>query len=546
MKKLFFCFFMSVFAFVSVIGQTQGVKTLRYGLTGFEGNLMPIMADNVYDGQFCSLIFEPLMDADFEGNYYPRLAENYVLSNNNHTYTFTLRNGIRFNDGTPLTAYDVEFTYRMMAHPNYNGPRSYVVDLMEGYDRFHSGRTNEFTGIRVINDRTISFTFAYGEASPANIECFGYGIMNRAYYEAPTWRAFLQKLSTPGRAGGSGPYVVTEFRPRELCRFVRSENYWDIANKRVKIDEILALEVSYDNIPRALQTDRIDLGELYVSMDNARLLDAMPNIVRYNYLANGYTFLCFNCVNGIFDDVRVRQAFMYGLDREAFIRAEYGELASLGLAPIPPVSWAFPDMAALNSYSFNLTLAASLLDQAGWIMRSDGFRYKDNRRLTVRWLVYHEATWPSTLASFAADSWRRLGIDLRIELMDFWAVADRTMDAPIGQKDFDIYTMGFSLAIDPDPKGALFDADAYSEGGFNASGYRYDYAQELIQRGRTTFDQSERAAIYKEWAIIMNQEIPTAVIAYRNYLWGWRDRVTGIRMSAMADWTASIFDMDLR
>jgi peptide/nickel transport system substrate-binding protein len=130
--------------------------------------------------------------------------------------------------------------------------------------------------------------------------------------------------------------------------------------------------------------------------------------------------------------------------------------------------------------------------------------------------------------------------------MDFDTVADKTMDAPIGEKDFDIYTMGFSLSLDPDPKGALFDADAYSEGGFNASGFRDDHSQELIQRGRTTFDQAERAAIYKEWAIIQNQQIPTVIIAYRNYLWGWRDRVTGIKMNAMLEWTGSIFDMDIR
>jgi peptide/nickel transport system substrate-binding protein len=467
------------------------------------------------------------------------------MSNNNLTYTFTLKPGIKFNDGTPLTARDVEFTYLMMAHPDYNGPREYAVDLLEGYEAYHTRRSTTFTGIRVINDSTISFTYQQSEASPANIENFGYGIMNKAYYEAPTWNAFLTKLSTPGRSGGSGPYIITEFKPKELVRFIRSDTYWDIANRRVKIDEILALEVSNDQILAALQTDRIDLGEADVNMDNYNALGSMRGVVRENFLANGYTFLCFNTRNGIFDDLRVRQAFMYGLDREAFIRVQYGQLGSLGMAPISPVSWAFPDMSALNRYAYNPTLAGQLLDQAGWVMRTDGFRYKNNQRLSVRWLVYTESDWPTTLSGLAADSWARLGIELRIELMDFNTVADRTMDAPIGQKDFDIYTMGFSLSIDPDPKGALFDADAFSEGGFNASGFRDDRSQELIQLGRTNFNQAERAVIYKEWATRQNELIPTVIIAYRNYLWGWRDRVTGIRMNAMMDWTGSIFDMDI-
>jgi peptide/nickel transport system substrate-binding protein len=362
---------------------SEGRKVFRYGLSGYSGALMSVMADNVYDAQFCDLIFEGLVSSDWEGTYIPGLA-SWTMSNDNHTYTFTLKPGIKFNDGTPLTARDVEFTYLMMAHPDYNGPREYAVDLLEGYDEYHSRETTVFSGIKVINDSTISFTYLDGEASPANIENFGYGIMNKAYYEAPTWNQFLTKLSTPGTAGGSGPYVVTEFKPKELCRFIRSETYWDIANKRVKIDEILCLEVSNDQILAALQTDRIDLGEADVNMDNYYALGAMPGVVRQNFLANGYTFLCFNTRNGIFDDLPVRQAFMYGLDREAFIRVQYGELGALGMAPISPVSWAFPDVSQLNRYSFDLDRAGQLLDQAGWTMGNDGFRYRGNQRLSVR------------------------------------------------------------------------------------------------------------------------------------------------------------------
>jgi peptide/nickel transport system substrate-binding protein len=551
MKKTLAILLVCVLALGALAGckkdEPSNLKILRYGVSGYNGNLMPVMADNVYDAQFVDLAFEGLVTTDLEGTYMPYLA-TWVMSNNNHTYTFTLKPGIKFNDGTPLTARDVEFTYLMMAHPDYNGPREYAVDLLEGYEAYHTRQSSTFTGIRVINDSTISFTYAEGEASPANIENFGYGIMNKAYYEAPTWNAFLTKLSTPGTAGGSGPFIITEYKPKELVRLVKSQNYWDIANKQVKIDEILGIEVSNDQILAALQTDRIDLGEADVNMDNYNALGAMPNVVRENFLANGYTFMCFNCKNGIFDEREVRQAFLYGLDRKAFIQVEYGMLASVGMAPISPVSWAFPDMSALNPYDYNPTLAGQLLDQAGWRMGSDGFRYRGSQRLTVRWLVYHESRWPSTLSGLASDTWRQLGIDLRIELMDFNTVADKTMDAPIDEKDFDIYTMGFSLSLDPDPKGALFDADAYSEGGFNASGYKNDRAQELIYLGRTNFNQAERAEIYKEFAILMNQEIPTVIIAYRNYLWGWRDRVTGIKMNAMMDWTGidSIFDIDIR
>ena len=526
-------------------GNEDEYKVLRYGVSSYNGMHMPIMTDNVYDSQFCNLVFEALVDLDMEGAYVPELAESWELSNNNHTYTFKLFPGTAFSDGTPLTSADIKFTYEMIADPGYNGPRAYVVNLMEGYDAYHAGTASEMTGIKIIDDRTISFTFTDGNAGPANIEYFGYGIMNKAYYEAANWDEFITKLSVPGEAGGSGPLMLVEYKPKEMVRFVKNENYWNIANQEIKIDEVLCLEVPNENIIAALSTDQIDFGETGVNMDNLGAMQAAPGVTPYNFLANGYTFMCFNCTNGIFDVKEVRQAFLYALDRKSFIKAEYGDLAAVGLTPISPVSWAFPDTSDMNPYDFDLAKADELLTGAGWVMGSDGIRYKDGQKLTVRWLVYTDSSWPGTLSGMASDSWKQAGIDLVIELMDFNTVSEKTMEAPIGEKDFDIYTMGFSLSVDPDPKGGLFDADTYGAGGYDASGYYNEYAQSLIAKGRSEFDQDKRAEVYKEWGILMNEEVPTTIVAYRNYLWGFRDRLQGMNITALCDWSYSIFNIDL-
>lgn len=246
-------------------------------------------------------------------------------------------------------------------------------------------------------------------------------------------------------------------------------------------------------------------------------------------------------------DVRVRQALLYALDRENFILAEYGseELARVGLAPISPTSWAFPDENDLNTYAYDLDKANELLDEAGWEMSDDGYRYKDGEKLSLHWLVYTDSSWPGTLSSMAFDSWQQIGVELNIELMDFNTVAERTMDAKPGEKDFDIYTMGFSLNVDPDPSGALFDFDAYKEGGFNASGYYNERAQELIRLGKESFDQEERAAYYKEFAILMNEMVPTSIVAYRSEIWGINERVSGMDMTAFAKWDDIIGDITL-
>ncbi len=245
-------------------------------------------------------------------------------------------------------------------------------------------------------------------------------------------------------------------------------------------------------------------------------------------------------------DVRVRQALLYALDRAAFINAEYGpELAEVGMAPISPTSWAFPDKSDLNAYAFDLEKAAALMDEAGWKLGDDGFRYKDGEKFTIKWLVYTDSPWPGTLSGMAADTWKQLGVDLVIEQMDFNTVAARTMDAKPGEKDFDIYTMGFSLSIDPDPTGALFDYSAYNEGGFNASGYFNQESQDLIAKGKSLFTVEERAPIYKEWAKLMNEEVPTVIVAYRNEIWGVNNRVKGLDQNAYIKWPALLSDITL-
>ncbi len=438
-------------------------KILKMGGTGFSG------------------VFNPIS----EGEYVPMLAD-WKLSDDKLTYTFTLKDGIKFSDGTPLTTEDVAFTYETIACPDYNGPRAYAVSSMKGYDEFHSGAKATFDAIKIIDGKTLSFTFADDKAAPANIECFIYGIMPKHYYKFDKWEDFLALNEKP-----LGSHVMTfdSYAPKQFIKLVKNQNYWDSANA-AKIDGVLVSEVPDESILAALQTNQIDFAQIASSKDNLDAANALSNISVTNYLGNGYTYMCFNCTRPQLADVKVRQALMYALDRESFIDAQYGEgLAEVGMAPISPSSWAFPDASDLNPYKFDM-------EKAG-------------------------------------------------QLMDFDTVVSRTMDPEPADKDFDIYTMGFVLNIDPDPTGALFDDDAYVAGGFNSSGYKNADAMELVKKGKAEFDMAKRAEIYKEWAAIMNEEIPHIIIAYRKELWGINTRVKGMDLGTYAKWTDVIKNISI-
>ena len=509
---------------------TSSSNILKYGLSGIEGNFSPFISSNTYDSYVCSLIFEPLVTVDASGEYVPYLAD-WELSDDKLTYTFTLKDGIKFSDGTDMTAEDVAYSYSVPAEEDYAGPRLNVA--------------NAIADIKVVDDKTVAFTMA--SASPANIQNFTYGIMSKEYYAHSSFEELNELNQKPM---GSGKFVLEDggYASKQYVKLKTNENYWD-SDAKPKIDGVYMLEVADDTVLSSLESGEIDMCMPAAKAENVESIESMSNAHLVSYLGNGYTFMCFNTTRPTLAQTEVRQALMYALDRKAFLKAEYGsdDLVSLGMAPISPVSWAYPGNDALNAYDYDLDKAAKMLDDAGWKdTDGDGIRDKDGTPLHLNWLVYTDSTWPGTLSSMAYDSWHKIGVDLEITQMDFNTVSSMTMDAEPGEKDFDIYTMGFSLSADPDPTGGLYDADAYVAGGFNASGFRDEKSQELIAEGLAEFDQDKRAEIYKEWAIRQNELVPTAIIAYRSEIWGIADRVHGLDdLNSYQDFTSFISDVTL-
>ena len=509
---------------------TSSSNILKYGLSGIEGNFSPFISSNTYDSYVCSLIFEPLVTVDASGEYVPYLAD-WELSDDKLTYTFTLKDGIKFSDGTDMTAEDVAYSYSVPAEDDYAGPRLNVA--------------NAIADIKVIDDKTVAFTMA--SASPANIQNFTYGIMSKEYYAHSSFEELNELNQKPM---GSGKFVLEDggYASKQYVKLKTNENYWD-SEAKPKIDGVCMLEVADDTVLSSLESGEIDMCMPAAKAENVESIESMSNAHLVSYLGNGYTFMCFNTTRPTLAQTEVRQALMYALDRKSFLKAEYGsdDLVSLGMTPISPVSWAYPGNDELNAYDYDLDKAAKMLDDAGWKdTDGDGIRDKDGTPLHLNWLAYTDSTWPGTLSSMAYDSWSQIGVDLEITQMDFNTVSATVMDAEPGQKDFDIYTMGFSLSIDPDPTGALFDADAYVAGGFNASGFRDEKSQELIAEGLAEFDQEKRAEIYKEWAIRQNELVPTAIIAYRSEIWGISDRVHGLDdLNSYQDFTSFISDVTL-
>ena len=189
--------------------------TLVVGITEASGNFNPLYYSSAYDGYVVDMIFEGLITMNFDGEYEANAAESWEYSEDGKSITFKLKQDRVFSDGTPLTAQDVVFTYQILADPSYTGRYGSAVKDFLGYDEYYAGETDVFQGVEAIDDYTVKFNFK--EALRVNFANCGYSIIPKHYYGKDFTvgnTAAVEAITT--EAMGSGPYVISQFKEKEL------------------------------------------------------------------------------------------------------------------------------------------------------------------------------------------------------------------------------------------------------------------------------------------------------------------------------------------
>jgi len=519
---------------------SQGISrdgVLTFGGSGWQGWFNPLMATNTYDQYVNHLVFEGLIWNNVAGEPIPVLATHWEISNNNRTYTFFLDPRATFSDGRPLTAYDVSFTHHVMGHPLYEGSRFNHVQDLVGVNEFRDGEVDHIEGIRIIDDHTIEFTHVV--ASPQHIWNFAFGILCREHYAFDTWDQFLEQTLNPL---GSGPFILTDIVFQgygfERIVFERNDNHRNADS--INLAGIVMRHV-WDSFAE-LSTGGIDIAMIQANTDALDATRAADSLWYNLFVANTLRHVTFNTTREHLSDHRVRQALAYAFDTEAYIIADTGslDLRAVGNSPFSPVSWAFPGVGALNNYNFNMERAHQLMDEAGWLMADNGFRYKDGERFRIHWLIYPEAVWPSIITDMAYHSWGELGVEIDVEMHDFATIQWLASVPPAGEGQFDVFQMGWNMAIDPDLRGGLWDATGTEEGAFFSSGFTHPRLMELIELGATTMNQTERTRIYHEIAQITNYYLPIWVLSNGTQLWAFDERVNNLEVGAFLTWPNAV------
>ena len=483
------------------------------------GRLTPLVSSDVYQTWIEYLVLESLAQRDpYSLEFVPHLATGWTASEDGLTYAFMLRDGVRFSDGTPLTADDVVFTFDWIRNPEVQADRS-------------RSYLDKLKAVTKIDDRTIEF--AFGEPYFLNFEAIALQpILSKAYYGRFSPIDYNESISL---LFGSGPYVLEAgegWSTEQPVTLARNPRYWGVPptfEKMVfqQIEEDAAQSVMFRN--GELDVFRT-APEQFEQLKDDPAIAAMSDAYAYDSPFGGYTYIGWNQekrVGGeaqqtIFADARVRRAMTMLVDRQRLADEIYYGHAGVASGPFAPTGpQADPD---IEPWPYDPQAALSLLAEAGWEDRDgDGVLEDASGRQFRFGLMYPGGSDTSEkIALFLKDSFAAGKILMQPDRQDWPVLVDR-----LNKSDFEAATLGWSSSPETDPY-QIFSSTQAKTGGDNRTGYRSDRLDAAIEDARTTIDAGERYPKWHEVHRILHEDQPYTFLLNRKALRLFNDRIKNV------------------
>jgi len=431
---------------------------------------IPLLNDPINDPvgrTLISLIFEGLTRIGSDGLIEPALAEGYTVDGSGEIYTFTLRPGLRWHDGTPLTADDVVFTLRTLQTLDAAGEPA-VASFW---------RT---TLIERVDIRTVRFTLS-GPFAPfpalARVPILPAHLLRDLPPTEWSTSEFGQRLI------GSGPFRLSELRPDGAILNANPTYY----NGRPFLD---AIELRFFNtyeaaIAALLRGEVMGIAERWGS--NLQAIDLPGEEQRIALPLDEYTQLTFNLRLPLFQEIPLRRALALGLNRDALIETVIKGLAQPIDTPLLPNSWA--DDPTIRQMPFDPVTAAERLAEIDFEPSDDGIRQRGRQRLSFTLLVDQDER-RLAVANAIAEQWRTIGVEVTVEAVDSVTLIDR-----LRQGDFmaAIHTWT-RIGPDPDPYSLWHSSQA--NGGSNYAGLTDSRIDTLLEQARAEPELVARSEFY--------------------------------------------------
>ncbi len=473
-------------------------------LEGEPRTLNPILATTDPENIVLSLVLRNLLEYDETLKLVPGLAESVTASADYRTFTVTLHPGLRWEDGSPVTAEDVATTIRILVDPKT--PALSRKSYWDGFER-----------VDVVGPRTARVVFR--EPYAERLGAFNLPLLPAADYAG-------KDVNTNPRNRNplaNGPYRIARWETGRTIELVRNTQY---AGERPGPGRVF-FRVVPENASAFQALLSGELHEMRVSYEQKTRLDGDPAAAARSLVFDelGYTYLAWKNDNPLFASPKVRRALTMLIDRATIARTLYGGLAVPASGPIPPGLWPYDP--SIAPWPYDPSKAEALLDEAGFPKGPDGVRRRGGRPFAFTLLLGTGSELQRQIVEIVQQSYRKAGIEMTVRPME-WA----SFGAKVDEGDFEAAILAYSL--DPNPDLAVYwHSSQRAPKGWNTVGYSNPEADALMDRLRTTFDREEARKLYGQLLRILHEDEPVTFLHNVKSRWGVSKRLENVRTSPL-------------
>lgn len=479
--------------------------TLVFAMNTDVQSLDPQIQNDTTSEQVVKMLYNTLLKFQDDGTVVGDLAESWSVSEDKLTWTFNLKQGVKFHNGKELTSADVKATFDRALNAEAGGLRTTEIIKM-------------FTSVEAPDPYTVTITTDAPYGPMESLMCnMSLGIMDADYIEQ-----YGLDLGTSAEGeNGTGPFKVVSWERDQEIVVERFDDYFGTPAKLQTVVYTIIPEAASRVI--ALETGEVDVIDKPTDEDLARLEADTENYTVLRKPTISQRLFRFGCNDPIISNTKVRQAIVYAIDRQAIIDALFTGSGYPSTAPLAPVTFGYSDLGEIEQ---DLELAKSLLAEAGY---PDGF---DTKIITTE--RYQNGI---ELAEIISQQLAEIGINAEIEVWEWSALSASWNGITADEFDQPIFIMGAGPSM-RDADGGLRGLYTTSETGLNDRNYGFYSNAEvdaLIEQGMQETDQQKRVEIYKEAMEILYREDPAGFWLFDMYgLAITSSKVEGVTLSPIS------------
>jgi peptide/nickel transport system substrate-binding protein len=485
----------------------QPASTLVVGLVAEPVALDPAQVTDLNSNRVGRRVVETLVTfADESTRIVPGLAESWTISKDGLTYTFKLRKGVAFHDGTPFNAQAVKFSIERQINPEHPAAKL-------GKYPFANYFFGNVKALEVMDEGTVRFVLKEARASFLAVLTAG-----AASIVSPT-AAMKSGLDYAAAPVGTGPFKFASWDRGQRVVLEKNPSYWRFP---VKVDRVIFRPVTEDQARLTeLLTGALDLI-VGTPPDFVGQLENHPKVTLQKQVGAHVWYLGFNNAKKPFDDKRVRQALNYAVNKDAIVRDVLKGTGAVSKGPVLPGTWG--DEGGIKPFPYDPERARKLLAEAGF---PNGFS-------TTLWVPESGSGMqsPVAMSTVIQSNLKAVGVNVTLQTMEWGAYL-----AKLRTKEQDLFALSW-MAGSEDPDLVMYPllhSSQWTPTGPNRAMYKNPRFDEVLAQARLTTDQAKRAELYREAQRLLHDDPPWIFIDHEVQTAAFAKRVQGFKLHPSFD-----------